>query len=429
MKEAVELIELNSNQRQFKDHEYYTKFDQHASTEARSAFVRRLLDLRNEVDDANIKNLDQNLADILLDIESDLTTQTARRLYDEFQGMAHAPSNNEKQLVEMLFYHYDVLMPNDQDEFRQRCVNQIQNGGGTAQQYLKWAEQYDVPLLDSEDAVEAALDPFPNQNSNTDLLTTTVLPIIPEEFDKEVTAKKLLNILNSSDDSHAQLGAEMFLTAPERFSNIQDSVIDKCLSKASRTNDTNSKQTYLTAISEVFTELEDSDQELFLSRLTELARGNNREKQAFAQVWREVENDLEPGHRRTIGQNVLSVVMNEASDQNQKVPNDDLVKVLQSVTNNLATNSHEEFIQRLSDKLTDGDIRWQQKQDIIEQLSAFEDFAGQEDLVLTRIEGMLKQNSQNRLHQTTEKKLDLLEQRDEIDQDRIKEIRETHLET
>lgn len=429
LKEVIELIQLDNNQRQFEDHEYYMKFDQHASTEARSTFVEKLLDLHNEVDDNNINNLNQNLADILLDIESNLTTQAARRLYDEFQGMAHAPSNDVKQLVETLFYHYDVLVPSDQDEFRQQCVNQIQNWDGTAQQYLKWAEQYDVPLLDSEDAVEAALDPFPNQNSNAGLLTNTVLPLIPEEFDEEVTAKKLLDILDSGDDSHAQLGAEMFLTAPDRFSNVQDSVIDKCHSKANRTDDTNSKQTYLTAVSEVFTELEDSDQELFLSRLTELARGNNRDKQAFAQVWREVKNDLEPGHRRTIGQNVLSVLEDEASDQNQQVPNDDLVKALQTVTEGLATNAHQEFILRLSDKLTDGNIGWQQKQNIVGQLAAFEDLAGQEDLVLTRIEGMLKQNSQDRLHQTTEKKLDILEQRDEINQDRIKEIRETHLET
>ncbi|WP_152040271.1 KAP family P-loop NTPase fold protein [Salinigranum salinum] len=428
LKEAVELIELD-NQHQFQNHEYYTKFDPQASIEARSTFVKKLIDLYNDVEDDNVKNLNQNLADILLDIEPDLTTPATRRLYDEFQGLVHAPSGDERQLVETLFHFYDVLVPSDQDEFRQQCVNQIQNWGSTAQQYLKWAEQYDVPLLNSENAVEAALAPFPNQNSNANLFTKTILPLIPEEFDEEVTAKKLLDILDSSDDSHAQLGAEIFLTAPERFSNVQDSVVDKCLSKANRTNDIKSKQTFLTAVSGVFTELKDSDQELFLSQLTELARGSNRDKQAFAQVWREVEDDLEPGHRRTIGQNVLSVLEDEASDQNQQVPNDELVKVLQSVTDYLTTNAHEEFVQRLSDKLTDGDIGWQQKQDIVGQLVAFEDLAGQEDLVLTRIEGMLKQNSQGRLHQTTEKKLNILEQRDKIDQERIKEIRKTYLET
>lgn len=116
--------------------DYYQKFDGDAPTEARSAFVERLLDLRNDVEDNN-NHINQNLSDILLNIESDLMRQTASRLYNEFQGMANAPSNNEKQLVETLFYHYDILASSDQDQFRQQCVNQIQNWGGTGQQYLK----------------------------------------------------------------------------------------------------------------------------------------------------------------------------------------------------------------------------------------------------------------------------------------------------
>jgi Ca2+-binding EF-hand superfamily protein len=343
--------------------------------------------------------------------------------------MVNAPSNNEKNLVETLFYQYDTLSSSDQNRFRQECMKQIQNWGGTGQQYLKWAQQYNVPLLDSEDAVTAALDPFPDQNTNTGLLTNTVLTLIPEEFDEELTSPKLVEILENNEDSKAQLGAEMFSTAPKRFKSVQDEVVSTCLNKAKRTNDTNSKQIYLTAVAEVFTELEDSDQERFLSRLTDLAGGNNKDKQAFSRVWNEVKSDLTSNHRRKVGQNVLTILEDEVSDQNQQVPTDELVEVLQSVTDDLATNAHEEFIQRLSDKLTDGNRRWQQKQNIVGQLAAFDDLAGQEELVLTRIEGMLKENSQNQLHQTTEKKLDILEQHNGMDRARIKEIREQHLKT
>lgn len=429
LKEAIKLIELGNNEHQFENGDYYQKFDTDASTEARGTFVEKLLDLRNEVDNNNINHINDSISSILLSIESDLPRQTASHLYNEFHGMVNAPSNNEKNLVETLFYHYDTLSSSDQNRFRQECMKQIQNGGGTGQQYLKWAQQYDVPLLDTEDAVTAALDPFPDQNTNTDLLTNTVLMLIPEEFDEEVTSPKLIEILENNEDSRAQLGAEMFSTAPKRFDSVQNKVVSTCLNKVNKTNDTNSKQIYLTAVAEVFTDLEDSDQELFLSRLTDLARGNNKEKQAFSRVWTEIKSDLASNHRRKVGQNVLSVLEDEVSDQNQQVPTDDLVKVLQSVSDDLATNAHEEFIHRLSDKLTDGNLGWQQKQNIVGQLAEFNDLADQDDLVLTRIEGMLKENSQNQLHQTTEKKLDILEQHDGMDKARIKEIREQHLKT
>ncbi|MFP9192145.1 P-loop NTPase fold protein [Natrialbaceae archaeon A-CW1-1] len=428
LKETVNLIELNKNGRQFENAEYYKKFDGNASVEARSAFVERLLDLRKEGEDNKIKYINKSLSNNLLNIESNLTGQAASRLYDELQGMINAPSNDEKKLIEALFYHYNTLSSNGQNQFRQECVKQIQNWGNTGKQYLQWAKQYNVPILDSEDTVNAALDPFSEQNTNSTLLTSTILPQIPEEFDEEVTSRRLIEILENNDDSHAQLGAEMFSAAPERFSIVLDEVISICLNNADRSDDTNTKQVYLTAISKVFTELDDSDQELFLSQLIDLARGSNQDKKAFSRVWNEVETDLTSSHRRKIGQNVLNVLEDEANDQNGQVPTDELVKVLQSVTKDLAANAHKEFIQRLSDKLTDGNVKWQKKRDIVGQLAEFDDLADQEDLVLTRIEGMLKQNSQNQLHQTTDEKLSLLEQHDVIDKKQAKEIRETHLE-
>lgn len=429
LKEATELVELDANDRQFENVDYYQKFDGNASIKARSAFVEKILDLRNQVEENNINHINNSISNIFLNIEPQLSTQTASRLYSEFHGMVNAPSNNEKNLVEALFYHYGTLSADDQEKFRQECMKQLQNWGGAAQQYLQWATKYDVPLLNSEDAVKAALDPFPQQNKNTNVLTNIVLALIPEEFDEKVTSKKVVELLEDNEDSHAQLGAEMFSAAPERFRSVQETVVRTCLNKTSQTNDTKTKQIYMSTVAEVFSELEDSDQELFLSRLTELARGNNRDKQAFVSVWADVEADLTSGHRRKVGQNVLSILKDEVSDQNQPIPTYGLIKVLQLVTDDLTANAHGEFIERLSDKLTDGNVGWKQKQDIVDHLASFDDLAGQDDLVLTRIEGMLKQNSQNQLHQTTKEKLEILEQHDGIDESHIKKIREKYLKT
>lgn len=428
LKETVKLIELDNNERDFENTEYYEKFDQYATVSSRSTFVERLLELRADIENNSQSHINQNISNLLQDLEPNLLPEAARQLYSEFQGAIKGPNNNEQHLVETLFYYYGTLSKSTQDKFRQQCVTQLRNWDRTSQKYLNWAKQYNVPLLDSEDAVNSALNPFPTQNKNANILTNTVLPLIPREFD-DIVSEKLVEIIESNDDSEAQLGAEMFATSPERFTDVEDTVVRQCLNKANNTSDTETKKTYLIAVGKVFTELDESDQELFISRLSSLARGNNRDQQAFSQVWREVEDALEQTHRQTVGQNILSVLQDEATNQNQTVPSNHLVQVLQSLTGELAEDAYAEFIERLSNKLTDGEVKYQQKETILDQLAGFEDFAGHEDLILTRIEGMLKQNSQDRLHQTTEKKLDILEQREHIDQDQIQDIREQHLNT
>lgn len=426
LKEAIKLIELDNNERDFENTEYYEKFDQYATVSSRSAFVERLLELRANIENASQSHINQNISNRLQDLEPNLLPEAARQLYSEFQGAIKGPNNNEQHLVETLFYYYGTLSKSTQDKFHQQCVTQLRNWDKTSQNYLNWAKQYNVPLLDSEDTVNSALNPFPTQNKNANVLTNTVLPLIPEEFN-DIVSEKLVEIIESNDDSEASLGAKMFATSPARFSSVQDTVVRQCLNKAKNTNDTETKKTYLIAVGKVFHELDESDQELFISHLSSLARGNNQDQQAVPQVWREVEDRLELSHRQTIGQNILSVLEDEATNQNQPVPSNHLVQVLQSLTEELAEDAHAEFIERLSNKLMDGGVNYQQKETILDQLAGFKDFAGHEDLVLTRIEGMLKQNSQNRLHQTTKEKLGILEQREGIAQNQIREIREQHL--
>jgi hypothetical protein len=426
LREAVRLVELDSGQG-YIDNEYYEKFDEESDPDVRGYYVSEMIDLQDTVSSDNQGQAYRYLSERLLAIENDISSEAANELYDNYKSLVESPDSNERELVKALFYYYNELESGDKEDFRKKCMNQLKSYNGTTQKYLEWAREYDVQLLSSEEDVRKALRIFPDNSSNPQFLTDTVLPLIPEEFDDEVTSKKIFDLLDL-DDSDAELGAYMFSAYPERFDDSSQEIAAKCLDK-SESVDMNNKEEYLEAVLNVFAELDNSDQERFLSQLTGLARGNDKNKASFKRLYHEVEDELNQEHRRKIARDLFDAIKNEASGQSQRQMSDKLISVVDDLVDDLPDNEHQEFIERMSSRLTDENLDRGRKEMILKYLTEIDTLGGQGELVLDRLEAMLKQNSAKNLHRSVEGRLNKLKQKNGIDEEKVDEIREEHLET
>ena len=82
---------------------------------------------------------------------------------------------------------------------------------------------------------------------------------------------------------------------------------------------------------------------------------------------------------------------------------------------------------RISIQLKQNNLNDGQKARVLEHISEFDEFFGKEDVILDRVENVLKQSNHNNVEQNARKLLDKLEEIGEADQARIDQIQEDYL--
>ena len=170
------------------------------------------------------------------------------------------------------------------------------------------------------------------------------------------------------------------------------------------------------------------EQESYISQIDHLLNSNNqKEYQLYRDLWNEISSDVDLDRKETVAEDVRNELA-QAFSRNQNPSHlDALIEVLSSITDYLVEENAQQFMDRISKRLTQNNLNDGQKARVLNQISKFDQFFEKEGQILDRMENTLKQSNHNNVEQEAKNLLDKLEKIGHADQTRISRIREDHL--
>lgn len=428
---ASSQVTWDNNSNQFEGTEFYTQFDSQAEPRARQHFVNRLLDLRNLVDDSqqdeNTENQYYNqLQRSLKQLDGQVSIETGNRLFSELKQRVSSESGQSVDFVKVVIDFYPSYDAGTRSEFSEWIAGLIgQWNQGNVQQIINHSENQEVDLFRDEDVVDNALSRIPDTLGNSGFIVNTLIPAISEKHDERVS-DLIRRLSENSDHTQNLIAAEIFAKYPKRFEEVQETVLDRCREQIANADNADQKRIYLEAEAVVYDELENAEREGFINRLDTLLSGDQSDHQAFQDIWSDIENKLESERRTSVARNLRGQFQSEISGNiqpNQLFP---LVDIFRSLAESGDVDEEDGnwMIERLTDQFEGSNLNDNQISTLIEKLAAFPEYYGEEDQTLTRIESLLNNNNDDRVHNNAEKLIDSLEKAGNLDRERIEDVRD-----
>ncbi|WP_336327600.1 KAP family P-loop NTPase fold protein [Halovenus sp. HT40] len=428
LKRAVSMIELQDNKNEFTDTEYYTLFDDVASKGARGDYVTHLLEQRQDYSSNQEQQVDQELAVLLLDTQGGILQSSGKEVFDTLREIVEGRGNQQPiDLVEVCFHFYDSFPRKIQQEFHSWIDDLLKQwNANNKEQLFVLSEDYEVPILESEVGVNAILSQIPNPVDNEDFVKNTVVPAIPEEFNQQLH-EKVKSLIKNNNNNYSRLGIDIFTEYAGRFEPVWGEVIEICGNQANRENNVNRKERYLEAGSEIFSKLDGPEQENYLGQIDNLLSGNQNEYQLYRDLWNKIASDVDADRKETVAEDVRDELAQAFSRNQNPGQLDALIEVMSSITGYLTEDNGQQFMDRISNQLKQNNLNDGQKARVLGHISEFDEFFGKEDVILDRVEIVLKQSNHNNVEQKAEELLNKFEEIGEADQARIDQIREDYL--
>jgi len=305
LERSVSMIELQDNQNEFTDTEYYTRFEDVATKKARGKYAIQLLNLRQDYSSNQEQQVDQEMATLLLDVEGDILQSSGQDVFESIRDIVKSSGNRQPvDLVEVCFHFYDSSPTPTQQEFHNWIAELFRNWNHNITENLfDLSEQYKVPIVETEDEVNAILQQIPNPIDNNAFVQDKIVPAIPEEFNQELY-EKVKNLIKNNNNNYSQLGIDIFTEYTDRFEPIWGEIIEICGNQANRENNVNQKRRYLEAGSEIFSKIDGPEQESYLGQIDNLLSGNQNEYQLYRDLWNEIASEVDSDRQETVAENV-----------------------------------------------------------------------------------------------------------------------------
>jgi len=428
LEQAISMIELDNNENEFTDTRYYTRFEDVATKKARGIYLIHLLDLRQNYSGNQEQQIDENLSDLLLEVNSTLLAEDGQNVFEGIRELVETrPDQQPTDLVAVCFHLYDSFSAKTSQEFHSWIAELFRNWNATnAEMLFDLSKKCDVPIVETEDEVDAVLQRIPNPLDNESLINETIVPAIPAEFDQQLY-EKVNDLIKNDNNNYNQLGRDIFSKHPDRFEPIWGEIIDLCGEQANRQNNPRQKRPYLVIGAEIFAKLEGPEQESYISQINDLLGGNRNEYQLYRDLWDKIASDVDSDRKETVADEVRDE-LTQAFNRNQNPGQlDPLIEVLSSISGHLSEENGQRFMDQISKQLTDNQVNDNQKAQVLDHISGFDTMFGKESQILDRVENLVKRSNHNTVSQNAEKLLTKFEEGDEADQPRIDQIREDHL--
>lgn len=426
---AVDRIGIDENRTEFENTELSKKLNQHASRAARSYHIEYLLDMvedfEGDHEDQEVKNLRNELYDELLDIDGKLESEVAKRVFETMRESVNSQGGQPNQPVEVCMHFYDSFDEATAADFHEWIADLLDswNHNGV-QQIVQAADQHGVPVFKSKGAVQGVLRRVPDVVGNQTFFINTLIPAVPADHNSELI--EMANQLVESDDhSDTLLLAQIFTEYPDRFEEIQETIIDRIQDQYHNTSNVTHQKEYVMAEAVGYHRFENKEE--YIGRLTSFLTGEPNEHQAFQEVWSNVGEQIDPEQREILARDVQQQVLQELQgDQVDQRVLDPLINVFQSLaaSGDVPADTGSELIERLSAKLRDDNVGNNPTQRAIGYLADFSDFYGEEERTLNRLETAINRNNFNPDKNTVDRLLTTLEKTGNIDADRIEDVRQ-----
>lgn len=424
LERAAKLVSWNGNRNRFEGTEHYKQFDNQAQPRGRQYFVEELLNLESDVDNENEDQYYNQLQQELNQLDGQVALDAGSRLFRMLkQRVTSSGQDAEMVKVAINFYKsYDAATREDFGDWISDLLSRWNQQN--TQQIINHASNQDVDILDDKQAVESVLGRVPDPLGNGNWIVGTLIPAISGEYDDQLF--EMVERLSENND-HAQnlIAAQIFAEYPDRFEEVQDTVLECCQRQISNAN-TNQTKTYLRAEAAAYDRLEDPDKEGFIKRLDSLLSGDQNDHQAFEDIWNQIEGEIEPDRKTTVARNLRGQMRSEISgnpQQNRLFP---LVDVFSSLvqTGDIDEEDGEWVVERLSDLFEDSKLNNNHVSTLIDKLAEFSEYFGREEQTLTRLESLIGNNNNNRIHQSAKNLIEALEKTGEVDENRLEEVRD-----
>jgi len=424
LKRAASFVSWNGNRNRFDGTEHYKQFDSQAQPRGRQHFVEEILDLESNVDDENEDKYYNQLRQELSQLDGQITRETGTRLFRELKQRVSS-SGQDANMVNVAINFFDSYNAGARDDFQKWVADLLTRWNQrNTQQIINHASNQNVGILDNKQAVEGVLNRVPEPLSNANWVVETLVPSIPEEFDNQLF-EMVERLTEDNDHTKNTMAAQIFSEYPDRFKKVQDTVLECCQRQISNA-DTGQKKTYLRAEAAAYDRLEGPDKEGFINRLDSLLSGDRNDHEAFADIWDQIEGEIEPDRKTTVARNLRGQLQSELSGNPQHNRLFPLVDVFSSLvrTGDVDEADGEWVVERLSDTFEGSNLNNNHVSTLLDKLSEFSEYYGREEQTLTRLESLIGNNNNNRVHQSAEKLIDALEKTREVDENRLKEVRE-----
>ncbi|AGB34078.1 KAP P-loop domain protein [Natrinema pellirubrum DSM 15624] len=424
LERAATFVTWDGRRNRFNGTDHYKQFDSQAQPRGRQYFVEELLNLEGDVDNENEDQYYNQLRQKLSQLEGQVTLATGSRLFRELEQRVSS-SGQDVNMVKVAINFYESYDAGTREDFGDLVADLLSRWNQrNTQQIINHASNQEVDILDDKQAVGSVLDRVPEPLSNANWVAETLIPAIPEEYDDQLfeMVKRL-----TEDNDHTQnlIAAQIFSEYPDRFEEVQDPVLECCQRRISSAN-TNQTKTYLRAEAAAYNRLEDPDKEGFIKRLDSLLSGDQNDHQAFEDIWNQIEGEIEPDRKMTVARNLRSQLRSELSGNPQHNRLFPLVDVLSSLvqTGDVDEDDGEWVVERLSDTFEGSNLHNNHVSTLIDKLAEFPEYYGREEQTLTRLESLIGNNNNNRIHQSAKNLIDALEKTGEVDGNRLEEARE-----
>jgi len=428
LKRAVSMIELQDNKNKFADTEYYARFEDVSNQGARGTYVTHLLGLRQVYSGNQEQQVDQELAKLLLDVKGDILQSSGEKVFEGIRDIVRSSGNRQPvNLVKVCFHFYDSFPTTTQQEFHSWMPELFRNwNANNTEEFFDLSDHYGVSIVETEEEVNAILQQIPNAIDNESFVKNKIVPAIPEKFDQQLH-DKVKSLIKNNNNSHSQLGIDIFVEYSDRFEPIWGELIDICGNQANRENNVNQKRRYLEGGANIFAQLDGPEQERYISKLDNLLSGDQNQYQLYRDLWGKIEPDATSDQRETIAEDVRNELAQAFSRNQNPGQLDALIEVMSSITGYLVEENGQQFMDRISKQLTQNNLNDGQKARVLDHISEFDEFFGKEGQILDRVENVLKQSNHNNIEQKARELLDKLEEHGEADQARIDQIRGDYL--
>jgi hypothetical protein len=178
-------------------------------------------------------------------------------------------------------------------------------------------------------------------------------------------------------------------------------------------------------IAKQFSKLDGAEQESFIGELENLLRGNAGDYELYKELWDEFVEVADSDRRVAVLADVREEVLQRISNNQEPEHLTPVIEIMQSMSGEMGESQGGQFMERLSNRLTDN-LNANQQKAVIRQIAGFDEYYGKENQILDRVKGVLQQSNNNAVTNAAEDLIDQIEKRGKADQKKIDEIREGH---
>jgi len=425
LERAISLADLDEGENAFVNTDYYIRFDAEAGQPERGNFVNELLELRSEYTGGNPDQMNQALADELLRIESAIPAPTSTDLFAAVRDLVRESNQEAVYLVEVCFYFFESFTDETREAFYAWQANLFQQWSPQQiPELFSLRSEHEVPLLETEDEISYLYNRIPDNISDQNFISNHVVPETPTEYDDQLQ-EKVLDLLRNNNFNIASIGLTILEAHPDRFEAILDEVVDACGTQARQTNNVDHKRAYFEVGADAFPRLSGPAQEDYISHLESLLDGNANHWELYQELWDQIAPDADRHRREAVAGDVREKVAEELSQGQNPDHLTPLVAVLQTVSEQIGSQNGSRLMERLSDRLTDN-LNANQQAVVIKQLTGFDQFYEKGDQIVDRVEIVLGKTNHDQVRANAQALFQAIFYADEIDEDRLKELEETH---